>query len=96
VVLKALRETVLNNFNNILISMCLKWSKKNITKKKINGNFKGFSDNKDVPQLREENPVEIISLLDEPCIFPKSMQETFTTKLLQIFKDHNRLKKPNR
>jgi myosin-5 len=96
VVLKALRATVLNNFNNILISMSLKWSKKNITKKKINGNFKGFSDNKDVPQLREENPVEIISLLDEPCIFPKSMQETFTTKLLQIFKDHNRLKKPNR
>ncbi|XP_020597910.1 protein OPAQUE1-like, partial [Phalaenopsis equestris] len=39
-------------------------------------------------------PLGIISLLDEACMFPKSTNESFTTKLFQSFRNHSRLEKP--
>ncbi|KAL0330634.1 UNVERIFIED_CONTAM: protein OPAQUE1, partial [Sesamum angustifolium] len=38
-------------------------------------------------------PIGIIALLDEACMFPKSTHETFSNKLFQNFRSHQRLEK---
>ncbi|KAG0604572.1 hypothetical protein M758_10G181000 [Ceratodon purpureus] len=64
------------------------------TKEAINWSYIEFVDNQDVLDLIEKKPSGIIALLDEACMFPKSTNETFATKLFQQYRNHKRLSKP--
>ncbi|KAK8930678.1 hypothetical protein KSP39_PZI016534 [Platanthera zijinensis] len=64
------------------------------TKEEIDWSYIEFIDNQDVLDLIEKKPGGIIALLDEACMFPKSTYETFSQKLYQTFKTHNRFVKP--
>ncbi|KAK7260427.1 hypothetical protein RIF29_26459 [Crotalaria pallida] len=50
--------------------------------------------NEKLQQHFNQKPGEIIALLDEACMFPKSTHETFANKLYQTFKNHKRFIKP--
>ncbi|KAL7582247.1 hypothetical protein Lser_V15G41794 [Lactuca serriola] len=63
-------------------------------KEAIDWSYIEFIDNKDVLDLIEKKPGGIIALLDEACMFPKSTHETFSQKLYQTFKSHQRFFKP--
>ncbi|XP_019103052.2 uncharacterized protein LOC104886557 isoform X1 [Beta vulgaris subsp. vulgaris] len=62
-------------------------------REEINWSYIEFVDNQDVLDLIEKKPIEIIALLDEVCMFPESIHETFTTKLFQQFPSHPRSEK---
>ncbi|XP_071710089.1 myosin-9-like [Rutidosis leptorrhynchoides] len=64
------------------------------SKEEIDWSYIEFIDNKDVLDLIEKKPGGIIALLDEACMFPKSTHETFSHKLYQTFKSHQRFFKP--
>ncbi|PKA47048.1 hypothetical protein AXF42_Ash011722 [Apostasia shenzhenica] len=59
----------------------------------INWSYIEFIDNQDVLDLIEKKPIGIISLLDEACMFPKSTHESFSMKLFQSLRNHERLEK---
>ncbi|KAK3159258.1 hypothetical protein QOZ80_2AG0147890 [Eleusine coracana subsp. coracana] len=59
----------------------------------INWSYIEFIDNQDVLDLIEKKPMGIIALLDEACMFPKSTNETFATKMFRNFSSHHRLEK---
>nr|XP_043636269.1 myosin-9-like isoform X2 [Erigeron canadensis] len=64
------------------------------SKEGIDWSYIEFIDNKDVLDLIEKKPGGIIALLDEACMFPKSTHETFSQKLYQTFRNHQRFFKP--
>ncbi|KAL8224936.1 hypothetical protein R6Q57_017493 [Mikania cordata] len=64
------------------------------SKEEIDWSYIEFIDNKDVLDLIEKKPGGIIALLDEACMFPKSTHETFSQKLYQTFRSHQRFFKP--
>ncbi|GKB18050.1 IQ motif, EF-hand binding site containing protein [Tanacetum coccineum] len=64
------------------------------SREQIDWSYIEFIDNKDVLDLIEKKPGGIIALLDEACMFPKSTHETFSQKLYQTFRSHQRFFKP--
>ncbi|KAI3915217.1 hypothetical protein MKX01_035476, partial [Papaver californicum] len=70
-----------------------KMEQEEYSKEKINWSYIEFIDNQDVLDLIEKKPIGIIVLLDEACMFPKSTNATFATKLFQNFSAHPRLER---
>eukprot|EP01018_Ginkgo_biloba_P007667 Gb_30020 [translate_table: standard] len=83
-------EKLQQHFNQHVFKM----EQDDYSKEEINWSYIEFIDNQDVLDLIEKKPVGIIALLDEACMFPKSTNETFATKLFQNFGNHHRFKKP--
>ncbi|ESQ35040.1 hypothetical protein EUTSA_v10006551mg [Eutrema salsugineum] len=83
-------EKLQQHFNQHVFKM----EQEEYTKEEIDWSYIEFIDNQDVLDLIEKKPGGIISLLDEACMFPKSTHETFSQKLFQTFKSHNRFSKP--
>ncbi|XP_024385122.1 myosin-9 isoform X2 [Physcomitrium patens] len=82
-------EKLQQHFNQHVFKM----EQEEYTKEAINWSYIEFVDNQDVLDLIEK-PSGIIALLDEACMFPKSTNETFATKLFQQYRNHKRLSKP--
>ncbi|KAL1224094.1 Myosin-5 [Cardamine amara subsp. amara] len=83
-------EKLQQHFNQHVFKM----EQEEYTKEEIDWSYIEFIDNQDVLDLIEKKPGGIISLLDEACMFPKSTHETFSQKLFQTFKNHERFTKP--
>ncbi|CAI0436864.1 unnamed protein product [Linum tenue] len=83
-------EKLQQHFNQHVFKM----EQEEYTKEQIDWSYIEFIDNQDVLDLIEKKPGGILALLDEACMFPKSTNETFATKLYQTFKDHKRFSKP--
>ncbi|OAE35798.1 hypothetical protein AXG93_4225s1010 [Marchantia polymorpha subsp. ruderalis] len=83
-------EKLQQHFNQHVFKM----EQEEYTKEAINWSYIEFVDNQDVLDLIEKKPVGIIALLDEACMFPKSTNETFATKLFQSFNRNKRFSKP--
>ncbi|KFK43939.1 hypothetical protein AALP_AA1G194000 [Arabis alpina] len=83
-------EKLQQHFNQHVFKM----EQEEYTKEEIDWSYIEFIDNQDVLDLIEKKPGGIISLLDEACMFPKSTHETFSQKLFQTFKNHERFAKP--
>jgi myosin-5 len=83
-------EKLQQHFNQHVFKM----EQEEYTKEEIAWSYIEFIDNQDVLELIEKKPGGIISLLDEACMFPKSTHETFSQKLFQTFKEHERFAKP--
>ncbi|KAL4558700.1 hypothetical protein LXL04_036901 [Taraxacum kok-saghyz] len=83
-------EKLQQHFNQHVFKM----EQEEYTKEAIDWSYIEFIDNKDVLDLIEKKPGGIIALLDEACMFPKSTHETFSQKLYQTFKSHQRFIKP--
>ncbi|KAH0866065.1 hypothetical protein HID58_083276 [Brassica napus] len=83
-------EKLQQHFNQHVFKM----EQEEYTKEEIDWSYIEFIDNQDVLDLIEKKPGGIISLLDEACMFPKSTHETFSNKLFQTFKGHERFSKP--
>ncbi|CAN8312392.1 unnamed protein product [Cochlearia groenlandica] len=83
-------EKLQQHFNQHVFKM----EQEEYTKEEIDWSYIEFIDNQDVLDLIEKKPGGIISLLDEACMFPKSTHETFSQKLFQTFKKHERFAKP--
>ncbi|CAN8292826.1 unnamed protein product [Cochlearia groenlandica] len=83
-------EKLQQHFNQHVFKM----EQEEYTKEEIDWSYIEFIDNQDVLDLIEKKPGGIISLLDEACMFPKSTHETFSQKLFQTFKTHERFAKP--
>ncbi|KAI3741926.1 hypothetical protein L1987_59605 [Smallanthus sonchifolius] len=83
-------EKLQQHFNQHVFKM----EQEEYTKEQIDWSYIEFVDNKDVLELIEKKPGGIIALLDEACMFPKSTHETFSQKLYQTFKSHQRFVKP--
>ncbi|MFS7930647.1 putative myosin ATPase [Helianthus anomalus] len=83
-------EKLQQHFNQHVFKM----EQEEYTKEQIDWSYIEFVDNKDVLELIEKKPGGIIALLDEACMFPKSTHETFSQKLYQTFKNHQRFIKP--
>ncbi|XP_076942866.1 myosin-9-like isoform X2 [Bidens hawaiensis] len=83
-------EKLQQHFNQHVFKM----EQEEYTKEQIDWSYIEFVDNKDVLELIEKKPGGIIALLDEACMFPKSTHETFSQKLYQTFKNHQRFVKP--
>ncbi|KAG2259549.1 hypothetical protein Bca52824_078843 [Brassica carinata] len=83
-------EKLQQHFNQHVFKM----EQEEYTKEEIDWSYIEFIDNQDVLDLIEKKPGGIISLLDEACMFPKSTHETFSNKLFQTFKSHERFSKP--
>jgi myosin-5 len=83
-------EKLQQHFNQHVFKM----EQEEYTKEAINWSYIEFVDNQDVLDLIEKKPSGIIALLDEACMFPKSTNETFATKLFQQYRNHKRLSKP--
>ncbi|KAI3691243.1 hypothetical protein L2E82_49499 [Cichorium intybus] len=64
------------------------------TNEEINWSYKEFVDDQDILDLIEKKPGGILALLDEACMFPRSIHVTYGEKLYQTFKDHKRFNKP--
>ena len=64
------------------------------TREEINWSYIEFVDNQDVLDLIEKKLGDIIALLDEACMFPKSTHETFAQKLYAIFVKNKHLSRP--
>ncbi|XP_057957772.1 myosin-15 [Malania oleifera] len=82
-------EKLQQHFNEHVFKM----EQEEYRKEAINWSYIEFIDNQDVLDLIEKKPIGIIALLDEACMFPKSTHETFSTKLFQHFRAHQRLEK---
>ncbi|XP_021890707.1 myosin-15 [Carica papaya] len=82
-------EKLQQHFNEHVFKM----EQEDYQKEEINWSYIEFIDNQDVLDLIEKKPIGIIALLDEACMFPKSTNHTFSTKLFQNFRDHPRLEK---
>ncbi|KAH9321117.1 hypothetical protein KI387_015756, partial [Taxus chinensis] len=83
-------EKLQQHFNQFVFKM----EQDDYSKEAINWSYIEFIDNQDVLDLIEKKPIGIIALLDEACMFPKSTNETFATKLFQNFGNNHRFKKP--
>lgn len=83
-------EKLQQHFNQHVFKM----EQDDYSKEEINWSYIEFIDNQDVLDLIEKKPVGVISLLDEACMFPKSTNETFATKLFHHFGNHQRFSKP--
>ncbi|CAK9140658.1 unnamed protein product [Ilex paraguariensis] len=83
-------EKLQQHFNQHVFKM----EQEEYTKEEIDWSYIEFVDNQDVLDLIEKKPGGIIALLDEACMFPKSTHETFSQKLYQTFKAHQRFIKP--
>ncbi|XP_052210174.1 myosin-15 isoform X2 [Diospyros lotus] len=82
-------EKLQQHFNEHVFKM----EQEEYRKEEINWSYIEFIDNQDVLDLIEKKPIGIIGLLDEACMFPKSTHQTFSTKLFQNFRSHQRLEK---
>ncbi|XP_015572900.1 myosin-15 isoform X2 [Ricinus communis] len=82
-------EKLQQHFNEHVFKM----EQEEYRKEEINWSYIDFIDNQDVLDLIEKKPIGIIALLDEACMFPKSTNETFSTKLFQNLGTHPRLEK---
>ncbi|MCL7034565.1 hypothetical protein MKW94_019949, partial [Papaver nudicaule] len=82
-------EKLQQHFNEHVFKM----EQEEYSKEKINWSYIEFIDNQDVLDLIEKKPIGIIALLDEACMFPKSTNATFATKLFQNFRAHPRLER---
>ncbi|KAI5669604.1 hypothetical protein M9H77_19457 [Catharanthus roseus] len=82
-------EKLQQHFNEHVFKM----EQEEYRKEEINWSYIEFIDNQDVLDLIEKKPIGIIALLDEACMFPKSTHETFSNKLFQNFRTHQRLEK---
>ncbi|GLT85614.1 hypothetical protein SLE2022_038000 [Rubroshorea leprosula] len=82
-------EKLQQHFNEHVFKM----EQEEYQKEEINWSYIDFIDNQDVLELIEKKPIGVIALLDEACMFPKSTQETLSTKLFQNFRGHPRLEK---
>lgn len=82
-------EKLQQHFNEHVFKM----EQEEYRKEEINWSYIEFIDNQDVLDLIEKKPIGIIALLDEACMFPKSTHETFSNKLFQNFRGHQRLEK---
>ncbi|KAI5437644.1 hypothetical protein KIW84_023673 [Lathyrus oleraceus] len=71
-----------------------KMEQEEYTKEEIDWSYIEFVDNQDVLDLIEKKPGDVIALLDEACMFPRSTHETFAEKLYQTLKDNKRFSKP--
>ncbi|KAK9273704.1 hypothetical protein L1049_018514 [Liquidambar formosana] len=82
-------EKLQQHFNEHVFKM----EQEEYSKEEINWSYIEFIDNQDVLDLIEKKPIGIIALLDEACMFPKSTHETFSMKLFQNLRAHQRLEK---
>ncbi|KAL5698271.1 hypothetical protein ACHQM5_029334 [Ranunculus cassubicifolius] len=82
-------EKLQQHFNEHVFKM----EQEEYTKEEINWSYIDFVDNQDVLDLIEKKPIGIIALLDEACMFPRSTNATFCTKLFQCLEMHKRLQK---
>ncbi|KAL7159103.1 hypothetical protein ABFS83_01G006500 [Erythranthe nasuta] len=82
-------EKLQQHFNEHVFKM----EQEEYQREQINWSYIEFIDNQDVLDLIEKKPIGIIGLLDEACMFPKSTHETFSNKLFQNFRSHQRLEK---
>ncbi|KAL2525675.1 Myosin-15 [Abeliophyllum distichum] len=82
-------EKLQQHFNEHVFKM----EQEEYSREEINWSYIEFIDNQDVLDLIEKKPIGIIALLDEACMFPKSTHETFSNKLFQNFRSHQRLEK---
>lgn len=83
-------EKLQQHFNQHVFKM----EQEEYTKEAIDWSYIEFVDNQDVLDLIEKKPGGLIALLDEACMFPKSIHETFSQKLYQTFKVNKRFIKP--
>ncbi|XP_020104784.1 protein OPAQUE1-like isoform X3 [Ananas comosus] len=83
-------EKLQQHFNEHVFKM----EQEEYRKEEINWSYIEFVDNQDILDLIEKKPIGIISLLDEACMFPRSTNKVFSTKLYQNFRGHPRFEKP--
>ena len=79
------KEKLQQHFNQHVFKM----EQEEYTKEEIDWSYIDY-----ILDLIEKKPGDIIALLDEACIFPRSTHETFSQKLYQTFKSHKRFSKP--
>ena len=77
-----------------LVQHVFKMEQDDYSKEEINWSYIEFIDSQDVLDFIERKLVGVISLLDEACLFLKSTNEMFATKLFNRFGNHQRISKP--